>query len=146
MKHLSKFLVVAVAFCLYAPLPAHALDDTPANRATQADYYLTMVPPQALLSDMTEKISATLPPELRQQFKAQMGKNLDINAVTSLMRSAMIKNFSADEMKALGDFYGSAVGKSAMAKMGNYMADAMPQMMAELAKARALTQEQMQAK
>lgn len=62
------------------------------------------------------------------------------------MRSAMIKNFTADELKALADFYGSAVGKSAMAKMGAYMADAMGPMMTELKRAVTLTQEQMKAK
>ena len=146
MKHFVRFFVVVIAFCLWSRLPAQALDDTPANRAAQADYYLTAAPPQALLSDMTEKISATLPLDQRPLFKALMGKNLDVNAVINLMRAAMIRNFSADELKALGDFYGSPLGKSAVAKMGNYMADAMPPMMAELAKAKALTQEQMRAK
>jgi hypothetical protein len=145
MKHFRQLLIVAMAFCLWA-VPAHALDDTQANRAAQADYYLNAVPPRALLDDMTEKISATLPLEQRPVFKALMGKNLDVNAVANLMRTAMIKNFSADELKALANFYGSPVGKSAMAKMGNYMADAMAPLMAELAKAKALTQEQMKAK
>jgi len=57
----------------------------------------------------------------------------------------MIKNFTADELKALADFYGSPVGKSAMAKFGNYMADVMPGMMAEVQKAQALTLQQMKA-
>jgi hypothetical protein len=131
---------------LSVALPAYALDDTPANRAAQADYYLGAVPPQTLLNDMTEKISATLPADQRPVFKALMTKNLDVTAVTNLMRTAMIKNFSADELKALADFYGSPVGKSAMAKMGNYMADAMAPLMGELSKAKALTEQQMKAK
>jgi hypothetical protein len=146
VKHFVKLLAVALIFCAWACLPAQALDDTQANRAAQADYYLSVVPPQALLNDMTEKISATLPQDQRSLFKTLMTKNLDVNAVTNLMRTAMIKNFSADELKALADFYGSPVGKSAMAKMGNYMADAMTPLMVELAKAKALTQEQMKPK
>ena len=104
------------------------------------------VPPQSLLNDMTEKIAATLPADQRDSFKTLMNKNLDMNVLTNVMRTAMIKNFTADELKALGDFYGSPVGKSAMAKMGNYMADAMGPMMDELKKAMAITQEQMKAK
>lgn len=146
MKRLAKSLAAALTFCLWVQLPAYALDDTPANRAAQADYYLSAVPPQNVLNDMTEKLSATLPQDQRPVFKALMTKNLDINAVASLMRAAMIKNFTADELKALADFYGSPVGKSAMGKMGNYMADAMPPMIAELTKAKALTQEQMKPK
>jgi hypothetical protein len=146
MKRLANSLAAALALCFWAHLPAYALDDTPTNRAAQADYYLSVVPPQALLNDMTEKVSSTLPADQRPVFKALMIKNLDVNAVANLMRAAMIKNFSADELKAIADFYGSPVGKSAMGKMGNYMADAMPAMMAELAKAKALTQEQMKPK
>ena len=146
MKHFAKLLAVALTVHLSVALPAYALDDTPANRAAQADYYLGAVPPQTLLNDMTEKISATLPADQRPVFKALMTKNLDVTAVTNLMRTAMIKNFSADELKALADFYGSPVGKSAMAKMGNYMADAMAPLMGELSKAKALTEQQMKAK
>ena len=75
-----------------------------------------------------------------------MTKNLDMNAVANLMRAAMIKNFSADELKAIADFYGSPVGKSAMTKFGNYMADAMGPLKVELGKAVAKTQEEMKPK
>jgi len=49
----------------------------------------------------------------------------------------MVKNFTTDELKALADFYGSSVGKSAMQKFGAYMADIMPAMQAEIIKAQA---------
>ncbi|WP_298255446.1 DUF2059 domain-containing protein [Bradyrhizobium sp.] len=125
--------------------PALALDDTPANRAAEADYYLRVVPPQSRMNDRAAKLAATLPEGKRATFVALMTKNLDINAVAALMRDSMIKNFTADELKALADFYGSPVGRSAMAKMGNYMADSMPRLVVELQKAQALTQQQMQA-
>ena len=44
----------------------------------------------------------------------------------------MVKTFSADEFKALADFYGSDVGRSAMAKMGTYMSEVMPATMNEV--------------
>jgi hypothetical protein len=146
MKRIAKLSAVALLFCLSAGSPALALDDTPENRTAQADNYLRAVPPQSLMNDLAEKVAATLPEDQRANYKALLTKNLDMNAVTNLMRSAMVKNFSADELKAIADFYSSAAGKSAMAKMGNYMADAMPPLMAELAKARVMTQEQMKAK
>jgi hypothetical protein len=146
MKHTAKLLAVALALCLSAGSPALALDDTPANRAAAADAYLQAVPPRSLLNDMTEKIAATIPENQRTPFKTLMNQNLDINTLTNVMRTAMIKNFTADELKALADFYGSPVGKSAMAKMGTYMADAMGPMMNELKRAVAVTQEQMKTK
>jgi len=144
MKSIVKLLAVAQIVFLTAA-PALALDDTPANRAEQADNYLRAVPPQSLLKEMTTKIAATMPESQRDAFITLMTKNMDISALTDLMRDSMIKNFTADELKALADFYGSPVGKSAVAKMGNYMADAMPRLVVELQKARALTLQQMNA-
>jgi hypothetical protein len=53
------------------------------------------------------------------------------------MEEAMVKHFTADELKALADFYGSPVGKSAMNKIGVYTADIMPAIQAEILKAQA---------
>ena len=53
------------------------------------------------------------------------------------MTDAMVKHFTTDELKALADFYGSPVGKSAMQKFGAYMADVMPAIQAEMQKAQA---------
>jgi hypothetical protein len=145
MNYVVKLLAAISISCLAFAVPALALEDTPENRAAQADHYLQAVPAQTLINDMSEKMAATLPEDQRPIFITLMTKNLDMNAVTNLMRTAMIKNFSADELKAIADFYGSPVGKSAMTKFGNYMADAMGPLKVELGKAVAKTQEQMKA-
>jgi hypothetical protein len=66
-----------------------------------------------------------------------MATQLDIAALTKAMMDAVVKNFTTDELKALADFYGSPVGKSAMQKFGTYMADIMPAIQAEIIKAQA---------
>ena len=66
-----------------------------------------------------------------------MTKDLDIPALTKAMTDAMVKHFTAEELKALADFYGSPVGKSAMQKFGAYMADLTPIIQAEMMKAQA---------
>jgi hypothetical protein len=76
-----------------------------------------------------------LPPDQAKKFREVMTKELDSEALDKAMRDAMIKHFTADELGALADFYGSKIGKSAMAKFGAYMADVMPVMQAELLKA-----------
>jgi len=144
MKSIAKWLIVAPIVFLTV-VPALALDDTPANRAEQADNYLRAVPAQSLMQDMTTKIAAQIPEGQRPIFITMMSKNLDVNELTDLMRASMIKSFTADELKALADFYGSPVGKSAMSKMGDYMADAMPRLIGIMQKAQALTLEQMKA-
>jgi hypothetical protein len=131
-----------LAMLLPFSLPALAIEDTPQNREQQADRYLEAVPPQSMMNDMSSKMAETLPEEQQDQFKALMTKHLDITRVEAAIRAAMVKTFTADELKALADFYGSDVGKSAMAKMGTYMAEVMPATMSEVQAAVAKAQEE----
>ena len=111
--------------------------DTPETRRHEAERYLQANPPKAMFGDMADKMAANLPPDQREQFKRVMATQLDVAALTKAMTDAMVKNFTTEELKALADFYGSPVGKSAMQKFGAYMADIMPAMQAEIIKAQA---------
>jgi hypothetical protein len=111
--------------------------DTPETRRHEAERYLQATPPKALFEDMADKMAANLPPDQRDQFKKLMTSQLDIAALTKAMIDSMVKHFTTEELKALADFYGSPVGKSAMQKFGAYMADIMPAMEAEIMKAQA---------
>jgi hypothetical protein len=111
--------------------------DTPETRRHEAERYLQANPPQRMFEDMADKMAANLPPDQREQFKRVMTTQLDVAALTKAMTDAMVKNFTTEELKALADFYGSPVGKSAMQKFGAYMADIMPAMQAEIIKAQA---------
>ena len=82
-----------------------------------------------------------LPEEERVAFKEAMNTKLDIDALNKLMLDAMVKTFTADELKALADFYSSPVAQSAMSKFGAYMADVMPAIQAEMAKAQTKAKE-----
>jgi hypothetical protein len=137
MKKILIIITLLVASSTYA------VEDSPANRLREAERYVTATPPKELFADMAQQVAKTLPPEQRENFKATLTKNLDISALTKAMKDAMVKNFTADELKALADFYGSPVGKSAMKKFGSYMADVMPVVQAELMKAMAKTNSQM---
>jgi len=116
-----------------------ALEDTTENRKREAARYLDATPTHALFADAAEQISRNLPLEERAAFKETFTKNLDIDSLSRAMIESMVKNFTADEIKALADFYGSEVGRSAMKKFGAYMADIMPVVQAETAKAIAKT-------
>ena len=111
--------------------------DTPETRRREAERYLQVNPPKALFEDMADKMAANLPPDQREQFKRMMTADLDIGALSKAMTDAMVKHFTTEELKALADFYGSPVGKSAMQKFGAYMADLMPIVQAEIMKAQA---------
>jgi hypothetical protein len=131
----QQFLLIVLTLC--ASLPLLGATDTPETRRREAERYLQAVPPKALFEDMSDKMATNLPADQRQQFKQLMTKDLDIAALSKAMTDAMVKHFTTDEIKALADFYGSPVGKSAMQKFGAYMADLMPIIQAEMVKAQA---------
>ena len=123
-------LCTSSTFVLGAP-------DTPETRRREAERYVQATPPKALFEDMADKMAANLPPAEREKLKQMLTSQLDIPALTKAMTDAMVKHFTTEELKALADFYGSPVGKSAMQKFGAYMADVMPTMEAEITKAQA---------
>jgi hypothetical protein len=132
---LQVFVLIVLTFCAWSPV--YNANDTPETRRHEAERYLQATPPNALFEDIADKMAANLPPDQRDQFKRMMTTQLDVAALTKAMTDAMVKHFTTEELKAFADFYGSAVGKSAMQKFGAYMADIMPATQAEIMKARA---------
>jgi hypothetical protein len=132
----EKVLVLlVVTVCAWSPV--FGAPDTPETRRKEAERYLQVSPPKALFEDMADKMAETLPADQREQFKKVMTTQIDIPALSKAMTDAMVKDFTTEELKALADFYGSPVGKSAMKKFGTYMADIMPVVQAEIMKAAA---------
>jgi hypothetical protein len=129
------FVLILLTLCAWSPI--FSATDTPETRRREAERYLQVSPPKALFEDMADKMAASLPADQREQFKKVMTTEVDIAALSKAMTDAMVKNFTTEELKALADFYGSPVGKSAMKKFGAYMADIMPVMQAEILKAAA---------
>lgn len=117
--------------------------DTPETRRHEAERYLAATPPKAMFQDVADKMSANLPAANRERFKQMIMSQIDLTALTNAMTDSMVKHFTTEELKALADFYGSPVGKSAMSKFGAYMADLMPVMQSEMMKAQAKASEAM---
>jgi len=126
--------IALVLFVTLLTLPAFALEDTKANREQQAARYLLATPPKEVIDDMADQMVKTMQPDERAAFKSILGL-IDMEAVTTIMKQAMIKNYTADELKALADFYGSPAGRSATKKQGSYMVDVMPRIQEEVVKA-----------
>ena len=129
---IASFTIVLV---LLMASMSFALEDTAFNRLTQAERYLAVTPPKDIFQDAAEQMAMNIDPSQRQTFKDLITKHLDIEALTKTMKDTMVKHFTADELKALADFYGSVEGKSSMRKFGAYMADVMPSVQAEMVKA-----------
>ena len=95
--------------------------DTTASREAAADRYLKTVTIAKLLDDTFNEFSKQLPLEQRAQFIRDMKKAVRADFLERVIRQAMIKAFTADELNALADFYGSKHGSSVMLKFGAVM-------------------------
>ncbi|MBF0135968.1 MAG: DUF2059 domain-containing protein [Magnetococcales bacterium] len=80
-------------------------------------------------------MAKNLPPERRAEFTTLMKEVTRLNNVEKFTRAAMVKIFTADELNALADFYGSQHGSNAMKKFGVYMAEIMPAVQEEMLRA-----------
>ena len=130
MKTLSLILVLALL-----GNTAFAIEDTVENRTKEAERYLSVTPPKEMFQDVAKQMAQNYPPEKRDLFIKIMTQYLDIDAVMKSFKDSMIKTFTADELAAMADFYGSPVGIAATKKMGAYMAEIMPTVQAEALKA-----------
>jgi len=122
---------------LFATNRAFSIEDTRENRLLEAQRYLSATPPKDLFADVAEQMAKNAPPDQREMIRTLFTKYLDVDALTKAMMDAMVRHFTADELHALAEFYGSPVGKSAMKKFGVYMADVMPAIQAEMIKVQA---------
>lgn len=130
------FLRVLSAIAIFlASASSFGIEDTPENRAMQVQRYLAAVPPAELFSDMATNVSMNFPPGERAAVREFMTEYVDVHLLTEAMERSMTKHFTADELKALADFYGSPIGKSAMSKFGVYMAEVMPVIESEIVRA-----------
>jgi hypothetical protein len=125
---------VVVTLCLQSA-SLIAATDTTETRQREAQRYLEAVPPKAMFEDMADKMAVNFPSSEREKFKQTLTSQLNVVAVTRAMSDALVKHFTTDELKALADFYGSSVGRSAMQKFAGYMAELMPTIEREIRRA-----------
>lgn len=131
-KFLMAFAVVAMVSAY-----AYAQEDSKADREKEADRYVAAMTVKEMCVDTAEQMSKGMPMDRRQAFKDLFKKYIDIPAMEKAMKEGLVKNFTAAELKAMADFFGSPVGKSAMKKMPKYMADMAPTIESEVRKAQA---------
>src|SRR5688500_3671535 len=124
-------------FALLSMLVPTALlaNDQLAARQAAADRYFSVVPVSRVLEETYAELAKQLPQDQRPRFLAHMRSAVRVDRLERISRDAMVRTFSAEEMNALADFYGSAHGASAMRKFGPYMEKAMPLLKQEVQKA-----------
>lgn len=130
----SAFVVVFLMLGMQCAL-AGLVRDTPENRQAAAERYLAVAPFGRLMKDAIEKSALTLPVERRSSFRELMTRHVRLDVLERAAKASMVRHFTVQELNALADFYGSPEGRSAMRKFGDYMADIMPAVQQEMARA-----------
>jgi hypothetical protein len=128
-----SFVLAALVFATTAAIAQPV--DTPQTRRAAAERYAKISDVPKLLREMVDGMAPNLPAEHRDSFRTLMLQNTRAEFVEAAMIVAMTKHFTTGELNALADFYGSEIGRSAMAKFGGYMGDIMPLMQAEMVRA-----------
>jgi len=117
-------VVVFVAFLGFG-VAANA-QESHADRVRAAERYLKVANMAQMLENTFLETAKRLPHGKRKEFIEFMRSAVRIDVLENAVLLSMIKVFTAEELNALADFYGSSVGQSALAKFGIYMAEVNP--------------------
>jgi hypothetical protein len=119
---------------LFPALHASA-SDSEEERVAAAKRYLEVAQMSKMADDTATELAKTLPAEQRDEFLKFMHDAVRPGVLEQAAMASMVKVFTAEELNALADFFGSPVGRSAMGKFGVYMADVMPVIQQEMFRA-----------
>lgn len=128
-------ILLSFLFLVNTPYAQESLENTIENRELQAERYLEVNSAREIFQDIAERTQNALPESERKPFIDMMTKHLDLEALNNTMQASLIKHFTASEIAVLADFYSQPEAKSAMSKMGIYMADVIPVVQTEMFKA-----------
>jgi hypothetical protein len=116
-----------------AALPAMA--DSEQERVAAARCYLEVAQMAKITDDTVNELAKAFSGEQRERFVEFMHNAVRPEVLEQAAMASMVKTFTAEELNALADFFGSPLGRSAMNKFGLYMADIMPVIQQEMFRA-----------
>jgi len=128
----KNFVLVAMLFALS---PLAAAQDSVADRQAAVERYYQAMPFEAMMVEMSEEMAKQLPENQRADFVKFMTSEIRFDVVLVAAKASLAKHLTTEEINAFTEFMSSPVGKSATAKMKYYMADIMPVVQAEVARA-----------
>lgn len=127
----------ALALALTLALPAHAADQTEAQKSAVALAKLVVTPEsyKEMFDKMTEAIAANTPPGQEpkspafwKKFRAGVETLLPFQELLDDQAGLLVKYYTADEIKQLAAFYSTPLGQKALKIMPALSADVMNSM------------------
>lgn len=118
--------------------------DTPETRMEAAKKYYSTVDINKLVDQTLRSSVANLPEDKQAEAFALAKAHFHLADLTAVTIQALVKNFTTNELNAMANFYGSAEGQSILAKYPTYLAEVMPAVLAEVKRAVAEIQTELQ--
>jgi len=115
-------VVVLAIFVTLASAPAWSMDDTQVNRLIQAQRYAQLFDLKSMFTDL---VTANATADQRAAALQRLSK-LDADRVRAVLIAAMVQIYTADELAALADFYGTPTRRSIMSKLPKFDAAVTP--------------------
>lgn len=120
MKQLILFLLLVV---LSAPVMAQDASPLSADEQKRLELSTKMHdvwPIRPRVESALDAIAKNFPDDRQAEVKASLRKSIQFNQLEEESTKAMAEIFTAEELQAMIDFYGSEAGKSISAKTSDY--------------------------
>ncbi len=91
-----------------------------AERLKYAKAYLEAVPPSQVMKQMSASLTRRLPEKNREDVQDFMENEMDLDQIEAINLQLLTERFTAEELKAMADFYNSEVGQSIHRKTPEY--------------------------
>lgn len=133
MKNTFPFLALLLfCGCASAPAPKSAVS----AKERYADELMAVVPPEAMFSQLSGTYAQSYAlPGKQEKAHANFMRNVDRASLDAIVRNALLKHFTEEELKALAAFCTTPEGRACMAKVAPFAAEVVPACAHEAAKA-----------
>lgn len=100
-----------------------------------AETLLDIVPPEVMFAELSWPYAQTYARfDKQEKAHANFIRNIDSTELRRIIRDALLRHFSEDELAALTGFYSTPEGRACMAKTAAFAADVVPACSHEAAK------------
>ena len=110
-------------------LPFNAFGEDAAELRAAAERYDAVAGIGKMLHDTNQSLASRLPEDKRDAFIQHMEELVDAEALRTHALETMVQHFTAVELNAMAEFYGTQIGQSILDKFSAYNAVVTPKVM-----------------
>lgn len=99
----------------------------PTAKERYADELLAIVPPSVMFAQLVPAHAQVyVSPQQQEKARANFMRNVDVDQLDAIIRAALLKHFTEEELRAMVSFYSTPEGRSCMAKVAPFAAEVVP--------------------